>query len=156
MIRLFAAFATCSLLCLVTTGCGSGSATGKVTGTVTMDGKPLSNARVTFTPLGGGRTAMGKTDGEGKYELYILADPGAEVGNHKVSITTIQNAGIAETMEEASADDAGYEEQAMNSGDYSEATPQEEAIPAKYNTESELTAEVKSGKNVHDFALTSS
>ena len=59
-----------------------------VEGVVTMDGSPLPNARVTFTPKDG-RPSYGITDDSGHYELRYIRDiMGAEAGQHTVSITT--------------------------------------------------------------------
>ena len=49
-----------SLICVLAIGCGSGGPTlGTVTGQVTLDGKPLPNALVTFMPEGEGGAATG-------------------------------------------------------------------------------------------------
>lgn len=64
--------------------------TERVTGTVTLDGQPVANARVQFVPdkLKGteGAMASGTTDAEGKYELFTSTVKGAIVGHHKVSV----------------------------------------------------------------------
>ena len=100
-----------------------------VQGKITMGGQPLPNATVRFIPINGGRTAFGKTNDQGEYEmLYSASASGAIVGPMRVEITTID------------ADDP-------------KAHP--ETVPAKYNTDSELTAEVEAKKNVIDFQLDS-
>ncbi len=38
-------------------------------GKVTLDGKPVEKAFVTFIPMGGGSTSYGKTDADGHYEM---------------------------------------------------------------------------------------
>jgi len=102
-----------------------------VTGTVTLDGQPLEGVRVSFIP-DGSRGSTGKTDAQGKYELrFVGPQMGAKVGSHTVLITTSE-----------SSDDTGE--------------TSEERVPAKYNAESELTAEVKPEAQSIDFALTSS
>src|SRR5688572_7259469 len=78
-------------------GCGSGSGptTVIVTGTVTMDGKPLAGANVVFHPLDGAETALASqavTDAEGRFELTTHAGggkfkPGASPGSYIVAIT---------------------------------------------------------------------
>jgi hypothetical protein len=104
---------------------------GQVTGTVTLDGKPLAGARVLFEPQGGGAMSNGMTDSSGKYEMWYTADvKGAALGKHVVRIETPPNPD-PETGE----------------------TPP--ALPAKYNTESTLTADVKAGDNTVNFELTS-
>ena len=69
-------FATLSLasalpfmLLLAIAGCSGDPPTGAVTGTVILDGDPLPNAIVTFTPLAGGRSTIGTTDTTGTYTL---------------------------------------------------------------------------------------
>jgi hypothetical protein len=75
-------------------GCGSDFA--PVSGRVTMNGKALPNAVVTFQP-GGKRGAppptatgsVGRTDAEGNYSLRVISPdkPGALVGEHAVTIS---------------------------------------------------------------------
>ena len=69
-----------SLSFVFLSACGGGSDTpplGTVTGVVTLDDKPLSDAEVTFQPEKG-RPSLGKTDSEGNYTLvYTASDNGA-------------------------------------------------------------------------------
>ena len=44
-----------SLILLVAPGCGRGYATAEMQGRVTVDGKPVEDGAITFTPLSGGR-----------------------------------------------------------------------------------------------------
>lgn len=70
-------------------GCGgtTGTATVKVTGTVTYRGKALSGVNVTFTPEKG-RPAGGTTDSSGRFSLTTVnPGDGAVEGNHTVTIT---------------------------------------------------------------------
>lgn len=121
-----------ALLMALSVGCGS-SAPATVTGTVTLDGDPVEDALVMFTPLTGGRPAAGRTDAQGKYELvYSRSSDGAGLGEHQVEITT------ADELEQ----DDGIE-----------VIP--ERIPAEYNARSELTRNIEKGANVFDFALES-
>jgi hypothetical protein len=100
---------------------------GLVHGKVTLDGKPLANAIVCFTPDGRGRTSTAFTDSDGTYSLgYIRDVPGAAVGWHIVRITT---------------------------GDIRSHKP--ELAPQRYNTKSELRIEVVAGENTFDFPLAS-
>ena len=116
-------------------GCGGGPAS--VSGVVTLDGKPVEGATVTFNPAsgdgGGLGGSYGKTDAEGRYTLRTVAadKPGAAVGKHKVTISA------------AKADPANPEGAAKD------------LIPAKYNVKSDLTFDVPSGgTDKADFALT--
>jgi len=72
-------------LVLTTAGCGSkGPETAQVTGTITLDGKPLELIQVEFWPEVGARS-MGKTDDNGKYSLMLDGGkPGASVGLTRV------------------------------------------------------------------------
>jgi hypothetical protein len=114
-------------------GCGGNSNVGSVTGTVTLDGNPVSGALVSFTPKKGGSPSVGRTDDSGKYFLQYTRDQqGAEIGEHSVKITTY-----------LAADPEADPPQAE--------VP--EKIPIKYNYKTELTKEVKSGTNTIDLEL---
>jgi hypothetical protein len=114
-------------------GCGGNSNIGKVTGKVTLDGQPVSDATVVFSPTKGGSPSNARTDSQGVYTLsYTRSEKGAEIGQHQVRITTFQHA------------DADSEPPIL-------AVP--EKIPAKYNSQSELKVNVESGDNTHDFEL---
>lgn len=143
----------CCAACLICLGCGSGGPPlGQVSGTVTLDGEPVTNGLVTFTPEAGGRGSTGKTDASGKYTLSFVEGPGALVGTHKVTVTTLKEAAA---VEEVSSDSDAYMKQAMggSASDYDNATVTE-PIPAKYNTETTLTCEVTSGGNTFDIPMT--
>jgi hypothetical protein len=64
----------------------------KVSGTVTLDGKPLAGATVTFEPVEkGGKKATGKTDENGAYVLTTSkAGDGALPGKYKVTVSVIR------------------------------------------------------------------
>lgn len=132
-LRRFAQFS--SLLLVVTAlGCGD-SGLGTVSGTVHMDGQPLSDAVITFYPVventaqGGGGASYARTDENGEYILqYNRSTQGAEIGRHKVEITTLVEGG---------------------GGDYGPGV--KEIVPNKYNVDTELMVEVTSGHNVIDF-----
>lgn len=69
-------------------GCGgSGNPeTVPVSGLVTFNGQPVSDAAVTFYPEGG-RPASGRTDAEGIYQLTTFTpNDGAIPGSHRVAI----------------------------------------------------------------------
>jgi hypothetical protein len=120
------------MLALSAWGCarGDGPELGSVRGTVSLDGKPITNASVTFW-LGTGRPSVGVTDAAGRYELrFTVNQTGALIGEHRVYIST-----------------------AVPQQD--ETTPAER-IPAKFNVKSTLVREVKPGKNTIDFDIQSS
>jgi hypothetical protein len=99
---------------------------GEVQGTVTLDGRPLARATVIFEPKAGGHASRAVTDASGRYQLVYLRDAtGALVGSHLVKVFT------------ASEDDP------------------KERIPARYNKQSALTADVTTGANEYNVSLTS-
>ena len=68
----------------------------RVAGRVTLDGKALPKASVTFVPMASkenpnpGPTAQGITDSDGRYQLSVdVSTPGAVVGKCRIYITTI-------------------------------------------------------------------
>ena len=137
MARLVRSAAFVSILvavCLLAAGCGQrGPELAKVTGLVTLDGKPLSGARITFQPADGSPSSA-VADVAGRYELMYTADkPGAMIGKHTVTITTRGH----------QIDDQGNEVEIS------------ERVPARYNLQSELSAVVVAGPNEIDFRLTS-
>ena len=86
-------------------GCGGSDhpEVGHVTGVVTVDGKPLNNAIVNFTPQTAGRASTGLTDEEGRYELLYTADvSGAVIGAHNVTLELIQEDDAESDAEEGS------------------------------------------------------
>ncbi len=120
-------------------GCGpSGPEVGKVSGVVTLDGKPLPEAFVFFRHADGGRISEALSDESGKYTLNFSSDAsGAMVGPNTVRIST-----FVEAVRE-------------DSGAIVKGTNKKELVPKRYNKESELTAEVKSGSNTFSFDLKS-
>ena len=115
---------------VVLSGCNS-EGTRPVTGIVTLDGEPLSDVFVTYYPIGGGRgNSNAQTDDQGRYALrYTSTAKGAIPGNYKVLISKTKK---------------------MPNG------VEKELLPARYNTKSELIAEIQSsGTNVFNFDLTS-
>ena len=122
------ATALAAALGLLTVGCGPARPPlGRVGGTVTLDGVPLSGALVVFTPDGPGRSAIATTDAAGRYELAFLRDiAGANVGAHTVRITT------------ATEERGGGE-----------------ILPDRYHVNSYLRATVARGDNTPDFGLES-
>ncbi|WP_437222788.1 carboxypeptidase regulatory-like domain-containing protein [Planctomicrobium sp. SH661] len=104
-----------------------------------MDGKILAGVMVTFLPQQEGRMSSGVTDENGKYELIYMGETkGAVIGSHKVNINTFRPSATVESFE--------------GRGSRPKFT---ESIPAKYNSQTELTATVKSGDNMIDFNLSS-
>ncbi|MEI7698843.1 MAG: carboxypeptidase-like regulatory domain-containing protein [Planctomycetia bacterium] len=62
----------------------------KVKGKVTLQGKPVPNADVTFIHKESNRAAFGKTNAEGEYKLTTFnANDGAVEGKHDISVVDI-------------------------------------------------------------------
>jgi hypothetical protein len=72
---------------LAISGCGSDRPPlGSVTGTVTLDGKPIQYIGLMFTPVDGGRPSIGGTNEKGEFKaMYVRDAPGAILGKHRVS-----------------------------------------------------------------------
>lgn len=113
---------------LVAVGCNSGPEIGTVQGTVTVNGQPQGSLEVQFEPKDQkSATARGTTKADGTYELHYPGNKlGAPVGDY---IVRIQGEEVDDPTKIVS-------------------------IPAKYNTDSELTAKVEPGQNKKDFQLT--
>lgn len=125
-------------MALLLAGCGSptGPELGTVTGIVTLNGKPLSNANVTFVPTESGSPSYGGTDEDGVYHLMFNQHrAGAEIGRHHVLVE----------LREPETDD---------SGNLVEVRPQTK-VPDRYRQSGTLTAEVEQGDNELDFDLSS-
>src|SRR5262245_45808699 len=76
------------LAALCAGGCRRGPELAPVSGRVTLDGKPLDLAEVSFLPEAG-RASHGVADSSGHYELRYTRDQmGALVGQHTVRITS--------------------------------------------------------------------
>ena len=143
-------FALLGLLAAVP-ACGGGAIkTEGVTGVVTLDGEPLPNATVYFTPVdktSGAQQSVGRTNEAGEYKLQTLlgaADAGTTPGDYVVTIDCVDE----------------VETGAMTTDDDGNDVPEMEEIqrvPSRYlNGEtSGLTATVVKGSNTFNFDLTS-
>lgn len=73
---------TATLLTAAAAGC-SGPNAASVTGTVTLDGQPLTTGNVSFYPDGGsGAPAYGQIDANGRYSLSTGTDAGLAPGKY--------------------------------------------------------------------------
>jgi hypothetical protein len=130
--RVGRAWAGLALWAALAAGCGE-SNVGDVAGTVTVDGTPVDEGSITFTPADGqGQTAGGPIKA-GKYAVRVPP------GRMKVSI---------------SAPKAIGKKKLYNTPNSPEGTIWKEGLPARYNELTELTFEVKAGKNTKDWELT--
>ena len=137
------------LLCLAFAsmqGCEQKAKITKVSGTVTLDGKPLANASVSFQPNppeGSASIAagsIGTTNEKGEYTLkYITGEEGCWVGTHRVRISLPQTQAV---NTDARPPPGGW--------------PKKETIPPQFSRDSELTFDVPpGGTKAADFQLTS-
>lgn len=124
-----ACFAVCLLFL---TGCGGGAdapTTVKVEGTVTFDGEPLSEGSIVFDPTDGkgGSSAGGIENGKFAFD--------SQLGQKKVLISASRDTGKKDQYDEPIT---------------------ESYIPANYNSQTTLTADVKAdGENKFSFDLKS-
>jgi hypothetical protein len=111
---------------------GCGPATGTVTGEVTVNGVPLEEGVITFSPADKNGESVTREIKAGKYEAKMVA------GNKFVQISAPIVIG---TRKESTHPNAPLIQET------------EEGLPARYNSESELTFEVKSGTNTKNWNL---
>lgn len=122
------------LVCLALAGCGGAQSIGRkaVTGTVSMDGKPMDYGSINFQPIEGNSKQIGAGAVVENGAYSIPADQGLTPGKYRVVITS-------PTGGKPSGPQKGESpEEAMKRA----GTPPTERLPPKYNSESELTAEV--------------
>jgi len=116
-----------AVLAIGLAGCGDGGPElCEVEGTVTLDGKPVPGAELTFIPQNVPATMMsyGGTDENGHYTLgFTATKTGAIPATHHVRIELGGKGGMK--------------------------------LPKKYQKDESIVKEVKSGKNVVDIQLTS-
>jgi hypothetical protein len=131
------------MLGLIFVAVGCGPAVVPVTGRVTLDAKPLPNAKVVFMPemdrKEPGPGSIGTTDADGRFTLHLLTGTtnGAIVGKHKISISAYNE--VAEEGKPAHMKGFG--------------TP---LVPSHYNAQTKLTFDVPAGgTSTADFDLKS-
>jgi len=117
-------------------------------GVVKLDGNPLSNAVVIFEDMDGS-FSFGKTDEKGRYSLQFDSETaGVKPGEKTVRISTgkklVGAAGVDESDPDGTREDEnGKTVKVVNN----------ETVPAKYNTQSELQVEVTNEESSYDFDL---
>lgn len=149
MLRKYA-IASVSLVLVFALGCGSGGEpVNYVEGTVTMDGVPLADATVSFSPMAGGtgKAAVGMTDAKGVFKLSPVqgaVGSGASAGDYEVSIT--KDAKAAEEDPEAWKTDPNYGKETTSPTAVAKIKSE---VPAAYSSPSTsgLVATVKPGSN---------
>jgi hypothetical protein len=138
---------------LVCVGCGPPYRVAPVSGRITLDGKPLANALVTFAPMGTkgqmevGPTAAARTDADGRYALKIdPKKPGAVVGHCRIYINTPLDERAKAAAKEPPPDVGALPGQQFA----------KDRLPERYRYGTELTFDVPtSGTDSANFALSS-
>src|SRR5437870_1956612 len=109
------------------TGCGGDpNARQAVSGTVTFNGQPLDQGRIHFVPVDKTKSDSGATVENGKYN--IPRDVGLMPGTYKVSVYSYDQKGAKVQSSEIPGEPS--------------AKQFKERIPAQYNVQTKLTAEV--------------
>jgi hypothetical protein len=93
VIRCRLTFSLALLLVTMAAGCGGSPKLLPVSGVVTLDGQPLSDAGVLFCPIANGPAASDTTDARGRFQLVTVNMPGAIVGSYRVSVAKTQTTG---------------------------------------------------------------
>ena len=121
---------------MLLSGCGeSAGDRHAVKGTVTFKGQPLDQGRIEFSRSEKEAPVTGANIENGKYTVPSLR--GLPPGNYRVAIWSNEGGKVP------AADQLPGEPP----------PPSKERIPAKYNSQSTLKADVKSGTDVLDFKL---
>jgi hypothetical protein len=123
------------LATVLVAGCGPAGGV-PVRGTVTFDGAPVPAGVITFVGPDSGPGVYGGPVRDGRYE--VPADRLMPAGRYRVQVSWPKPTGKT-----APGGEGGSPMPEMA-----------EAIPAKYNTATELTADVRPGSAAVDFALT--
>lgn len=137
------------LLIFMLPGCGGGvdyGPTGRIKGTLTMEGEPLAEGtQVVFMHPEKGYAAFGATDAQGNYEITTWNEGNMPIGTYKVMI---QPAVLAGQTAEPSAEDL------LDNPEKFEQMPQGN-FPYKYRqtSSSGLEFAVDEGENVIDIDL---
>jgi hypothetical protein len=121
------------LLLALSLCCGCGSKFADITGKVTLAGTPVSKGTITFLPGDGHGPTVAEKISEGQFSVRIPP------GQYKVQIYGFRKLG----------------EQHANKSDPSSPMKDilEQIIPARYNTATTLTREIKPGQRQEDFLL---
>lgn len=120
-------------------GCGNPEAGQAVHGTVTVDGAPLEQGTILFTPLDAKGDAASGEIRDGKFS--IAASAGPHSGTHQVEIHALRKSG-RQVQKPFAPEGVTVESD-------------EEAIADEFSTRSTLTQEIKAGGNDVTFAVKS-
>jgi hypothetical protein len=115
-------------------GCSGPPTHGEVTGTVTVDGKPAPRGAVTFIPVDGKSQTAGGEIKDGRYTARV------PLGLAKVEVRVPKVVGRKKLYD---TPDSPFQDVL------------EEVLPDRYNNSTQLTLDVKPGKNEKDWDLKS-
>lgn len=127
------------LLCLLSAGCSEAPSRASIEGTVSFgDGQPLPSGTIRFLPVEGTRGAVVFAPiSEGKYRLD--ADKGPAVGKNRIEITAMRKSGQMVPVQDGPP------------GVFQEV--EEQYLPAHFNIDSTLFADIVAGSNKKDITL---
>jgi hypothetical protein len=114
---------------LLGSGCAGSDGAADVDGEVTLDGQPLVDGVIHFFPVEGGSRTESAFIHDGRFQKRV------PLGKHRVEISSVQARPVRPGQDADSATGS-------------------EIVPARYNTKTELSAEVTKGTNKVRFALT--
>jgi hypothetical protein len=120
-------------VCAILSGCGESQ--GNVTGTVTMDGQPVSSGSITFVKAEGGQVREGAVIKDGGFQAKLPP------GKYKIELSG-QKAVGKRTQKGFDGKDEVLE-------------ITEPLFPDRYNTKTELSEDIKSGSNTLKLDLKS-
>ncbi|HYH65185.1 MAG TPA: hypothetical protein VD866_10865 [Urbifossiella sp.] len=123
-----------ALLLASLSGCG-GDGPSHVTGSVTLDGRPVADGAVTFVMTGGGSDREGAVIRDGAFEVKL------KPGRYRVELTGQKQVGTRRQK--------GFD------GKEEEVRVTEPLFPERFNTKSELVEDIKPGSNTMKFDLKS-
>lgn len=121
-----------AILTVVSSGCGRDDGTAEVHGTVTVDGTPAKTGAMTFTPIDGQSGTAGASITDGKYTARV------PIGQCRVEVRVSKVVGESKMYPSADAPT----KQILT-----------EALPPKYNDQSELTLDVQPGVNEKNYEI---
>jgi hypothetical protein len=132
-------------------GCGGGDGLPRkaISGKVTLDGQPLEDATISFQPAGGGETTSAAAQVSAGSFSVSQAD-GLVPGKYRVSVSALKEVHRKGTGKKTQDSVTGEIVQDVD------ATVTKESLPARFNAQTELTADVTDvGPNEFTFAVTS-
>jgi hypothetical protein len=116
------------LVLLLATGCSHGPPYGDLSGQVTLNGQPVQSGTMRFEPADGNSASAGTVIQDSRYTVHL------PVNSFRVKISSPKS---------------------PKATGQSEGGLMEEAIPSRYNIQTELSVEVNEGNNQKDFSLVS-